>query len=438
MNEVSTAKRVTTRTAKPPVNRRKERKPLPSPLSLLILALNALMGIAFFSDWAGEATKRIDGADFTSFYTGWTMVHNGMGAQLYNIAAQTKVQTGIVHGTFPNGALVFCVPPFVAVLFSPLAALPINWARFVFALINMAMTGVMLRQIRHLMPGISRKQFARFAVFVISLSPLWSTITGGSLSVFVGAGVAGMLASLRLDRPTQAGLWIGLIAFKPQYLPFIAVFLISRRLWRTIATSVGTGAILAAISLPLGITPWVDFVKLLQRMGTVTVDFGVNAQLMWNIRALMTRLVRGHSLSTVDKSAYLGPQPAIIGIATTALLVVALVSLYRCKRFDLPTHAVLLIVLSAMFTLHGHHHDVIMLAIAIGILVGRLHATQSDNQFTKNSAVLYASSLALTVALFLSTTPLLFIGLLTMTAIGWYAIRLTKITTAVTPDRSTP
>ncbi len=374
------------------------------------MALNGLMAISFFADWARDATGRIDGADFTAFYTGWSMVHRGLSTQLFDIGAQTQMQTSIVHGTFPNGVLVFCAPPFVALLFSPLAALPLNWARFVFALMNMAMTGIMMRQVRRFMPGMSRPKFLRFTLFVLSLSPLWATITGGTLSIFVATGVAGMLASLRDDRTTQAGLWIGLIALKPQYLPFVLVFLISRRLWRTIAVSAAVGTTLFAISLPLGFSRWFEFAKLLQKMGTVTVDYGVNAHLMWNVRALMTRLVRGHSLSLGNKSAYIGPQPAIIGIVTTLLLVGSLIALYRLRKRDLATHTLMLVVLATIFTLHGHHHDVIMMVIPFAVILTAMKQKLSEGEYNKQSALVYLSSLIIAVAAFSASSPLLFIG----------------------------
>jgi hypothetical protein len=396
---------------------------LPSPLAFLSITLNALMAISFFADWFGEATKRIDGADFTSFYTGWSMVHSGMGAQLYDIAAQTRVQTSIVHGTFPNGVLVFCAPPFVALLFSPLAALPLNWARFVFALMNIGMATILMRQVRHLMPGISRKQFQRFTLFVVSLSPLWATITGGTLSIFVATGVAGMIASLRNERTTQAGLWIGLIALKPQYLPFILVFLLSRRLWRTIATSTAVGIGLFLISLPLGLSRWFEFTKLLQKMGTVTVDYGVNAHSMWNVRALITRLVRGHSLSLGPKVAYLGPQPVIIGIITTALLIATLGVLYKTHKRDLSTHATALVVLSGIFTLHGHHHDTIMMVIPFAIIITGMKQRLTQPQFAKQSALLYLSSLVIAVAAFSAGSPLLFLGPALFAAISIWHLR---------------
>ena len=57
-------------------------------------------------------TGGTDGADYTAFYTGWTIVADGDGAELYDPAVQAEVQQRILGGrTFEAGLNPFNNPP---------------------------------------------------------------------------------------------------------------------------------------------------------------------------------------------------------------------------------------------------------------------------------------------------------------------------------------
>ena len=64
-------------------------------------------------------------ADYTAFYTGWTIVADGHGPDLYDIGTQTATQQAILGGrSFEAGLNPFNNPPHLVVPFVPLAALP--------------------------------------------------------------------------------------------------------------------------------------------------------------------------------------------------------------------------------------------------------------------------------------------------------------------------
>ena len=66
-------------------------------------------------------TGRTRGADFTAFYTGWRIVLEGHGSQLYDTALQSHVQQAILGGqTFQAGLNPFNNPPYMVLPFGPL------------------------------------------------------------------------------------------------------------------------------------------------------------------------------------------------------------------------------------------------------------------------------------------------------------------------------
>lgn len=90
-------------------------------------------------------------ADFTAFYTGWTIVREGKGASLYDLNLQAQYQQALLQGrSFYDGVLPFINPPHIALLLSPFAWLPRTTAYFIWSLIQAALLIWLLLLIRRL------------------------------------------------------------------------------------------------------------------------------------------------------------------------------------------------------------------------------------------------------------------------------------------------
>ena len=89
-----------------------------------------ILGFSVFAVYIGLWLALIVGghteqADYTAFYTGWTIVADGHGPDLYDIGTQTATQQAILGGrSFEAGLNPFNNPPHLVVPFVPLAALP--------------------------------------------------------------------------------------------------------------------------------------------------------------------------------------------------------------------------------------------------------------------------------------------------------------------------
>src|SRR5206468_3763041 len=100
----------------------------------IALVLTALFfaGMLAFRTISGEAVRN----DFHTIYSAaWIMMHEDP-ARLYDLQTQTRVQEQLFHRP---GVLPFLHPPFEAVLFAPIAAIPYLLAYFIWGLVNSAL-----------------------------------------------------------------------------------------------------------------------------------------------------------------------------------------------------------------------------------------------------------------------------------------------------------
>ena len=102
------------------------------------LAAGAAVFAIYLGLWGALATSGgADGADFTAFYTGWTIVAQGDGPNMYDPRVQAEVQQRILGGrTFDAGLNPFNNPPHLVLPFVPLSVLPLGTAYLVWAAVQ--------------------------------------------------------------------------------------------------------------------------------------------------------------------------------------------------------------------------------------------------------------------------------------------------------------
>src|SRR6185369_17080718 len=114
--------------------------------ALGLLAAAILLGGAVM--WS-EQMPRAEKTDFALTYMGAVLVHEGLGARLYDIELQNET----LHRLFrqPN-PLFFEHPPFEALLFSPLAAFSFRTAYLIWGLINAVVWLLLIYFLRRYLP----------------------------------------------------------------------------------------------------------------------------------------------------------------------------------------------------------------------------------------------------------------------------------------------
>jgi hypothetical protein len=337
------------------------------------LAAGASVFALYLGLWGALIGGGSDGADFTAFYTGWTMVADGRGAELYDPTAQAQVQKEILEGrTFKAGLNPFNNPPHLVLPFVPLAALPLRTAYLVWGAVQVGLLGWLLwRLLTRVAGSWSRDERLLLLGASIAAPPLALALLQGSLSLLVA--VALLEAYLALREGGVRGAVAGLVAasVKPQAVLTTGVALLVSRRWAVIGWSALVGLLLAAsATVVMGVGIWAAYLRFLgDYVGSFDV-FSVRPSVMWNLRGTLT-LLSGPELSAAQANLV-----TTLALAGQVAALAAVAWLWRA-RWDpeRPSFAVrfsLTIVLGLLFSPHLNPHDDLLLVPAAAIAYGAL------------------------------------------------------------------
>ena len=154
------------------------------------------------------------GGDFAAFYGAGALVLTGQGAGLYDRDKQRAVQQEFLPD-HPDGWVDFAYPPFVAVLFVPLALLPFKWAFSIYSLAQVCACVGAVQLAATVSPRVRANRIAAVAV-TLSFYPLMRSVLGGQNTGFSLLCAVGLAVSLCRSRDFAAGLWAAAWLFKPQ------------------------------------------------------------------------------------------------------------------------------------------------------------------------------------------------------------------------------
>ena len=338
----------------------------------IALTLTAL-GLGVFAIYVGLWLALIVGghteqADYTAFYTGWTIVAHGHGADLYDIGTQTATQQAILGGrSFEAGLNPFNNPPHLVVPFVPLALLPLSISYLAWGAVQV---GLLAWLVYRLWSGVatvwSRDERRVLIAVSLAASPLLITFFQGAFSLFACVAVLEAYLALRRARDGWAGAWLVLATIKPQAVAGLGLMLLVGRRWRAIAAGLVVAAILAVLATQvLGSAIWDDYLRFLSRYVSTFDELSVRPSVMWNVRGTLTLLI-GPDRAAEQASLING-----IGFVVQVLGLAAVAWLWRGRwspttpDFDL--RFALTIVLGLLTSAHLNPHDDLLLVPAAAI-----------------------------------------------------------------------
>lgn len=193
--------------------------------------------------WSGLGPQ-VEHTDFSMTYIGASMVHLGHGARLYDFQEQIALRQSTFKQPSP---LLFEHPPFEALIFSPLAALPYRDAYLVWALLNTIIWLSLPLLLRPYAPA-PHENLGYLALWLL-FAPLGVALFQGQSSLALLLLYTLCFVHLKRGRGLAAGLCLGLGLFKFQFvLPFALIFLL-RRKWRFLTGFALSAAFLGVLSL---------------------------------------------------------------------------------------------------------------------------------------------------------------------------------------------
>lgn len=309
---------------------------------LVVLAGTYLQG-EFLTDRQGRPIAN----DFVDVYAAGRMALNGAAASAYDWPLHKAAEERAVGHAFADYYGWHYPPPFLLVA-AVLALLPYVVAALIWLAATLAAYAATLRAIVGDRVGI---------FFALGFPAAIWNVTAGQNGFLTAALIGGALVSLQ-QRPALAGVFLGLLTYKPQFGLLFPLALIADRRWLTIAVAAAVAIGMAAASLMIfGLASWQAFFHWLPIssqiiLGEGRADFGRMQSLYGLIRADGGGEALAWSVQAVGSLA----------------AAVAIVWLWRSRApFELKAAALAAAALIA--TPYIYMYDVVVLAVAVGFLL---------------------------------------------------------------------
>lgn len=221
----------------------------------MFVLLGTLVVGNFFISPDRAVDSRMLGHDFLAFYTAGTFARTGQFDKLYNLdavrdseqamAKQNNLEIGKSFGPYWN-------PPFYAWIFAPLSALPYRPALLTWTLINVTcLTGAILLMCRMLAPQFlqDRWNWGLIPLLICISMPFVQAISHGQ-NTFTSLLLLSLLVTFwRKQKPILAGVFCGLMFYKPQLAAIVAAMLILSLGLRVLIGLGVVGLVLASVSV---------------------------------------------------------------------------------------------------------------------------------------------------------------------------------------------
>jgi Glycosyltransferase family 87 len=322
------------------------------------LLLNSALALFYVVLWIGLARQgAFWKADFTAYYTAGSIVRDGQSARLYDLGVQQRYQQQILAGrTFADGVLLFVNPPHAAILFTPLAALPLSTAFFVWTGAQVLLLAWLVRRLLRLSAEWTSRERWLLVATVLAFPPLLFTFQLGALSLFMLVCVFETYVSLKRADEVSAGLWLALATLKPQAMLLPILILPAARRWIAAASfALAFAAAVIVSSGLLGWRVWLDFRRLIGVVSQLFDANGIVPAEMYNLKGTLTLLLGNEQRSLIN-----GLSAGALTVAAGAVLVVWLrAARPDDSRFELRVS--LTVLLGTLFSLHLYPHDALLL-----------------------------------------------------------------------------
>jgi alpha-1,2-mannosyltransferase len=340
----------------------------------LFVVLNGLLVLGMVATWVQLAVEgQFWRGDFTAFYVGWSMAHDGAGDQLYNL----DLQTLYYHRTIPSEAgetslLAYMHPPHSVLLFGKLAWLPFWPAFYAWTALQVGLCILACWYVRALTPDGDVWTKRVVLITLLAFPPMFITFQLGQTALFSLVCLLGFVWGVKHNRPWTVALCLTLATVKPQLVLVPVVFLIATGRWRELGLSVTLLVPWVALTgFMLGWGVWPAFAEQLRQVANQFGGFGVKPLVMYNLKSVLTAALGAERAGLIN---------ALSGLAMLSSLA-ATFFLWRGVRstegdFDLRMALTLLVGL--VCNPHFNPADVLLLA-APAVL---LHAHLRRNGFS--------------------------------------------------------
>ncbi len=250
--------------------------------------------------WNTRVRIRQGYGDFASFYTAGTLVRRGLGAELYSLAAQWKVQREFASEVkIRQGPLPYIRPPFEALLFSVFARWPYVAALLCWTAVKLALLATIPFIV--VRGRLWKESFPLWTtgILVLGTYPAFMDLLMGQDAVLLAFLFAVCFWQLETGREVGAGVTLGLALIKFQMaIPFFLNLWISGRK-RVLPGFAASASVVLALSTALvGWRTMLSYPGYLLALNR-SVNVGIAPETHLNLRGLL--------IFFVGRAPYPGP-----------------------------------------------------------------------------------------------------------------------------------
>jgi hypothetical protein len=233
--------------------------------SVAVLAALAISLVATLASGEGADTGagRL-GGDYPAFYAAARIAADGDLDEVNDLERLEAEQADLFPADEDEGFLTWAYPPHVALLYRPLAALPYRPSYAVFTLLMVAAFVAAVRLARPLAPWLRDATLPAVALG-LAFWPMFRGVGAGQNTALTLLLLVAAWRASRDDRDALAGVFLGLLLYKPQFAAIaIALWAVAGR-WRAVASftavAAATWALTAAFAGAGWVSRWIDDVR---------------------------------------------------------------------------------------------------------------------------------------------------------------------------------
>ncbi|MCP4247931.1 MAG: DUF2029 domain-containing protein [bacterium] len=337
--------------------------------------------VAYGVHFAGLRTPmgpdgHVVGGDFICFYGAGRTIWEGDGQSLYDPQQQWETQRQALGAGDDYRLGGFVNPPTWAVVLAPLTALPYLPAFHLHTGLMLSALALALRMLHKEIPHLARR-WPTVVLLVAGFFPMIRSITGGQNTALSFLLLVGAYSALRRRHMGRAGVWLGLLAFKPQYaLPLVGLLLLQRR-WRAVGWAAVIGVAHYLVGAAFCGMDW-PMAMLAEIRRFVPVDFGYNGS-------------AGVSWPAVTAYALPGTVGSLLGIGCVLATIAVMIEVWRRSRSDSTTLGPrfgLAVCGAVLISPHTYFYDLGLLLLPA--LLGLEHLAAAGRSPTPGARVLLA------------------------------------------------
>lgn len=333
---------------------------------VLALCLWGVCAVDFATPGLFDRAGNIKFQDFLPFYISAHLIAQHREALLYDRGTQQKELEEIVGTT--RAEVPYLYGPQVALLFIPLVSLPFAAAAGIWVVISVLIyfgcLYLLWKHCRALDSGpASRARNSsvklQFLLPALAFPPLFHVFVRGQISALILLCFTAAYLAFQSNRPWLAGIALGFLILKPQFLLAVPLILLFARTWKSLSGLLLSAAgQLASARLYFGATVMEKYFDLLihpQRWLSAT-ELSLAPIQMHSLRAFWTLLIPSQ---TIAFSLY----------AVTSLLTIALAAAIWRSHASLALRFSALIVATILVNPHLFIYDLLILAPALLLIV---------------------------------------------------------------------